>query len=110
MRTPFRCTVELPGDGAAIVTVVGDLDLATATQFAEAVASSPPLRLFNLSETTFIDSRGVRALLLASGDARPVPEVIGATGPARRALELIGADQMFEMHNSVSSSLDVTTS
>jgi hypothetical protein len=39
-----------------------------------------------------------------------VPVVIGATGPARRALELIGAEQMFEMHNSVSSWLDVTTS
>lgn len=56
----FATTVER---GHRIVTVRCDIDMATATQFRRHVeAATEPLVIIDLTEVTFIDSAGVRAL------------------------------------------------
>ena len=63
-RPVFSLDVSPGDDGEAIVTVAGELDLASADQFAFAVAdrlSAGPV-LIDLSRLTFMDSAGVRAM------------------------------------------------
>ena len=53
-------------DGASIVVIEGELDLASASQFVELMSGLSSERvpvILDLSSVTFVDSSGVRALL-----------------------------------------------
>jgi anti-anti-sigma factor len=83
-------------EGAAVVTVDGELDMATAGRLVGAVAELPgghePVVL-DLSNVSFLDSSGVRALLEVSDRATDGGRPIGLLRPSvavTRLLDLVG--------------------
>lgn len=86
-------------DGRVVVRVEGDLDLASAAEFEDALADSPDgLKLIlDLGACTFLDSAGIRAI--AAAVRRPAGVAIVASSPAvLRALELTTLDTMVSIH------------
>lgn len=89
-------------DGRVVVRVEGDLDLASAAEFENALAAVPDgLKLvLDLSACTFLDSAGIRAIAAAVGRSARV--AIVASNPAvLRALELTTLDTMVSMHTTL---------
>jgi anti-sigma B factor antagonist len=79
------------------ITVVGDLDALTATTLQKAVIDllrEPPRRIeINLRGVTFLDSAGIRALVLCHCDAQQRDCQLTVTDPhpmAYRVLEITG--------------------
>jgi anti-sigma B factor antagonist len=82
--------------GAAVVEVVGELDLATVPQWEAAVeraAADAPLVVLDLSTLSFVDSAGVHALfrMLSALDGRSKRLVIVAPpeSTVRRLLDIL---------------------
>lgn len=80
-------------DGECVVTVTGDVDLATAGQLRDALvrsaAAGHPLAV-DLSGVRFLDATGIGALVagrLATGGRF---RVVGATGVVHRVLSITG--------------------
>jgi anti-anti-sigma factor len=97
--------------GAGIeVRAKGDLDLANAERFGEAVLEAAPrgapVRLV-LDEIAFMDSTGVRALLHIAEQLRvqgsALALVCSPGTPARRLLDLLGLDVPFALDGSAPS-------
>lgn len=89
--------------GLTIITVVGELDIATAGELAEALGgehAAPPV--VDLTDTTFLDSTGVRTL--ANG-ARRHPELTlicpASNTVVHRVLDLTGFGQVLAVHGSL---------
>ena len=105
----FDVRVETTPAGAAVLRVSGELDLATASRFEEAVASAAPAThiVIDLSGCTFLDSAGMRSLVNASRDARPEGRVdLVTTDPGiLRVLEITGVDTVLAVHPSVEAAL-----
>lgn len=87
--------------GESLVTVCGDVDLATAAQFQEelarAVAGGLPVVL-DCSAVAFIDSMGLRSLLHATekAEAEGVQLRLAAvSAPVARILDLAGLSEIF---------------
>lgn len=85
-------------DGAVRVSLVGELDLASAQQmeehFAKVDEQAPRRVVVDLSGLTFIDSSGLRMLLLADARAREHSyELVLLAGPepVQRVFEMTGA-------------------
>ena len=85
-------------DGAAQVTLQGELDLASARQMEEHLASldeqGPSRVVVDLTGLEFIDSSGLRVLLLADARARERGyELVLLPGqePVQRVFEMTGA-------------------
>ncbi|HEX5309860.1 MAG TPA: STAS domain-containing protein [Solirubrobacteraceae bacterium] len=85
-------------DGAVTVTLRGELDLASVPTLEERLIeleqSLPPRILIDLTALTFIDSSGLRVLLLADGRAREQQRELiftDSTTTVRRVLEMTGA-------------------
>ena len=102
MTTP---AFELNSSRAAdilIVEVAGEVDMATAPQLAEAVegASGPCRRVVvDLSEVTFLDSSGLRAIPMVDPDVSHsvglvVPDREPLTPSARQLVHLAGRDDV----------------
>jgi anti-anti-sigma factor len=86
------------GDGVVTVTLVGELDLASVPvleQRLEAIERERAGRIvIDLAGVSFIDSSGLRVLLLAAGRAREGEYELRLTQPTdavRRVLEMTGA-------------------
>ncbi len=66
-RTPTACRIENGQiDGAAMIVIDGELDLASAPQLTDTITGLSELSepvVLDLSSVTFVDSSGVRALL-----------------------------------------------
>jgi anti-sigma B factor antagonist len=96
-----------PG-GAHVVQVSGDLDLATAPLLDEALADvSGEMLVIDLSDCTFLDSAGIRALLGAArgrSEAPPVRIVTADPGMVR-LFEITGVDKLMHVHPSVDAAL-----
>jgi anti-sigma B factor antagonist len=88
----------------AVVAVAGEVDMQTAPDLQTAIetASSRALEIWvDVSDTTFMDSSGLHALVqsrahLAEAGRRLV--LICPQGPVLRVLTLTGLDQLFEIH------------
>jgi anti-anti-sigma factor len=101
--TNFSLQVAHNGD-AVLLTASGDLDLA-ATEPAEgelrrAEATGPKLLVFDLNAVEFIDSSGLRVLLLAATRASEAGRrfvVARASGQVKRVIEMTGGDRLFEL-------------
>jgi anti-anti-sigma factor len=95
-------TVERNG-GVSIVTVTGDLDVASATEVESALASGGPL-LADLSKVAFIDSYGLRTLLQRQRQADSDGDAFAIACPEDsalfRLLELVGTTGVFRIHRS----------
>ena len=92
----FRCEAVPDGD-AVRITPVGELDMATSLDFAGAVQrvreSAPGRLVLDLSEVSFIDSTGIRAVLRARQEAERdgVPCTVAPGPPAvQRAFAVAG--------------------
>jgi len=85
-------------DDSLLVSVIGELDMATAPEFEQAVelAQDGSTIVVDLRELTFIDSTGIRALLkvYASGqDGRSTVSFVRGSDSVQRVLQLAGAEQ-----------------
>jgi len=84
-------------DGNGGLKLAGELDVATAPRFSEVLAATSAQGdvVLDLSELTFLDSCGVRALLEAArarnGDGPIV--VLDPSAAVSRVFEIIGLDQ-----------------
>jgi anti-anti-sigma factor len=83
--------------GTAEVVLTGELDIAVLEdaerQVEEAAADGPALLIIDLSRLTFVDSSGVRLVLLADDRARAAGRRVAVrlgTGPARRVFQALG--------------------
>jgi anti-anti-sigma factor len=88
------------------VHVAGDLDLATALQFEDALAGAAPAPhvVIDLSECTFVDSTGMRLIASTVRDTDRVSVV--ATDPGiLRVLEITAMDTMVAVHPTVDAAL-----
>jgi anti-sigma B factor antagonist len=91
-----RIAVRDDDPGEAVVTVVGEIDLATRGQLCESlhtVTAVPSVKriVVDLTRTRFMDASGIHALVhgyRAARDAGIDYHITGANGPVRRVLEI----------------------
>lgn len=83
-------------DGVVAVVAVGDIDLGNVERFeqvlTEAAAGSPAL-LIDLTETTYCDSAGIRALFSVAAGTELTLRIRSA-GPLRKLLDISGLDRI----------------
>jgi len=97
-----------PLDARALVTVAGEVDLETASQFGDhalaALREVSPHLVLDLSGVTFMDSTGLKVLLSVqhrSDLAHGSLAIVGTTRPVRRILELTGLDDAFALYDTL---------
>jgi anti-anti-sigma factor len=103
----FDVQVELVA-GASVAHVVGDLDLATADRLEEALADATAGRVvIDLTQCTFLDSAGVRAIAACVRDhASDGGVVLVADDPGiLRILEITGIASTVSLHRSLDTAL-----
>lgn len=104
-RTDFAVAVERVDD-CFVVSVDGDLDLASADEFDAALSptASAAHVVIDLSSCTFLDSAGMRVI---AAMVREVPRVsVVATDPSvLRVLEITAVDTMVAVHSSLEDAL-----
>lgn len=110
MAIPAFDLVTSRTDDAAVVRVIGELDLSTAPQLRELLAELAGNRPFDvtldLAEMAFIDSTGVsvfvsslKRLRAAGGDLA----LQSPTAPAMKVLEITGLTSVFTIHSQAAS-------
>jgi anti-sigma B factor antagonist len=92
-RDPFFSVAVHCSDHGTVVSVAGELDLATAPELARALASVEGDVTVDLSAATFADPSGLRVLLVAGGGRR-VRVLCRVGGPVARLLALTGTEQL----------------
>lgn len=94
-------TVEPDAQDGCVVVVDGEVDIASAAAFDDAVTSaialSPERVAFDLSGTTFFDSSGLAVLLAAANRATTVT-IRRASAAARRVIEVSGLTDTLGLH------------
>jgi anti-sigma B factor antagonist len=104
-------TVEtLPEGRAVVVRVEGDLDLATSSDFEQAIETADLGQriVIDLSECTFLDSSAVRVLVQTARAAEAVggTVVLIARDPSvRRVLEIAAVDTVLPVHDTLEAAL-----
>jgi anti-sigma B factor antagonist len=99
----FEITDAREGD-RAVVTVSGEIDIATAGQVREALLrageTGAPEVVVDLSDVSFMDSTGLNALVVAhkaiGGDGRRLV-IVCPDGPARRAIDVSGLHEVLHL-------------
>lgn len=111
MGTPFSVAVA-DRDGHVVVTVAGDVDLATAARFRDAslaaVGIEPTTIVIDLSEVTFMDSTGLGVLVLLRRKARSRRSRLRLVSSRATAaiLKVSGLDQAFDVHPTLDAAVD----
>lgn len=93
-------------DDCVVVRVEGELDMASAGELENAIASSlaSPHVVLDLSECTFLDSAGMRIIAATVRDAQRMSVV--ATDPGiLRVLEITAVDTIVAVHPSLEEAL-----
>jgi anti-sigma B factor antagonist len=97
-------------DGAAVVHVTGDIDLASADRLRDALL--PLVKrgtvVVDGAEVTFCDSAGLRVILLANHEAREAHtafRLVAPSEPLNRVLELAGALPLVDVFPDAGSAL-----
>ena len=87
-------------DGQPVITVAGDLDIASVEGLRAAVdaamAKRPEELTFDLAALRFMDSAGIAVLLGAAGSV-PTVRLRNPTRAVRRVVELTGLTQILEI-------------
>lgn len=93
-----QLTISVAPEGdAAVVRLVGELDMAEAPALTEAFAAvDAPSIVVDLSGLTFLDSSGLRVLVLAHRADRPLTLRSPSVAVAR-ALTVSGVDQLLRI-------------
>jgi anti-sigma B factor antagonist len=98
----FRVAID-HRDGGVVVKVIGEVDLATAPSLWETIIQAmtmAPDLIVDLSETTFLDSSGLKVIVDAY---KRLGEVDGSIvlrappGPVRRVLHITGLDRVLQI-------------
>ncbi|MDQ3123054.1 MAG: STAS domain-containing protein [Actinomycetota bacterium] len=93
-------------NGALVITVSGEVDVAGETQFVrqvvDGVGTTDAQRVvLDLSRVAFMDSTGLRMLLLCKRRAEerriPLTLSITADGPVSRLIDVSGVAEMFQL-------------
>ena len=113
-RAPiFSLSVSEAAGGKAVVAAAGELDVATAPQLLNAVASlaqqGTSAIAIDLSALTFIDSSGINALRTAvrSANARGVGAILAAPSErVLRVLELVNLAEILPLERSLPAALE----
>ena len=85
--------VQLDGSGGVLISVVGEFDVALHDSFVRAVRRGRGDVVVDLSETTFLDSTGLRALVTGlndTGERGARLSIAHASEVARVSLEITG--------------------
>jgi len=81
-----------PGDGEVVVSAIGEVDLDTVREFQAAVDSAlegaPARLIFELGQTSFMDSSGLAVLVMASNRAKV--SIRNPSTMVRRVVEISG--------------------
>lgn len=101
-RQPFRMEERPDDDGTVWLTLVGELDLAVAPELSSRIAAlrrrAVDVRV-DLSRLEFVDSTGLRELIVAVTEARrngwSLQIEPGVAGEVERIIELVGAREFF---------------
>jgi anti-anti-sigma factor len=99
------------GPGRFVVTLAGELDLAAADGFwteLQPLIESSGVVVLDGTELSFLDSSGLRVLLLANARAKEVGGKLRLVAPhraVRRTLELTGANELVTTCDSVDEAL-----
>jgi len=97
-------------DAALVVTVIGEVDLATAPQLRDvlehAITTAPAVLVLDMSEVSYFDSTGLDVLIhistaLDTGRLRLV-----ASAAVIRPLTLTGIDSLIPLHPDLASALE----
>ena len=108
------CSVssELVGNGVAVVSVAGEVDLHTAPLLRRALSTALEENghgiVVDLAECEFVDSAALGALVEANarlGQRDRRLSLVAPDGGVRRAIELMGLDRVFAVHESRASAL-----
>ena len=109
MEAPFACATTAFGHGY-LVTVAGEVDIATAPQLAEILANAAnggDVRV-DISAVTFLDSSGLQALVAAHRYITRSGRRMIVCGPldplVHRTLEITGLRELFDIENAPVSS------
>lgn len=100
-RGGFKCDGQRFSDGTALVTVAGELDIASADQLRSVLAelrSQGDIEqlVVDLTDVPFIDSSGMGVLVGAQRLAeRPLRVVVAPEGSVHRSLRLTSLDKIF---------------
>lgn len=109
----FEVKTEQASDETLTVRVIGELDLSTHEQLREPLVGAADQNnsvIVDLSECEFIDSSGIRALLVGheaiagNGGGRLV--VAGPQPQVMRVLEMTGLGEAIPVHESVEQALE----
>ncbi len=98
---------------ATVLTVCGEVDLATAPALETAIDASlaerPSTLIIDLAQVTFLASAGMAALVAAHQRAGAQTRIaVVAEGPATsRQLKITNLDQVFDLHPSLDAALAV---
>jgi len=104
MTNRFECDIQNAEAGAdCVVTVRGDIDLASAADFESALqtalAGSPASIVIDLAALSFMDSSGLRVLVSLSKEAESRGATLGLRNiprHAQRVLDITGLTEWFE--------------
>jgi anti-anti-sigma factor len=96
--------VFIDGDGVCIVR--GELDEFTGSELEATLRGRPDISTIDLGEVSFVDSAGLRALLIARQERTDVGATIGirrSSGAVRRVMRLAGVAHLFSHHEGATS-------
>lgn len=96
-RDPFFSVVVRDAHDATVVSVAGELDVATAPELSRALASLEGNVTVDLSSATFADPSGLRVLLDARAGNCRVRVLRRRGGPVARLLALTGTERLLEV-------------
>lgn len=108
------CSVssERLGNGIAVVSVAGEVDLYTAPLLSRALSAALEANghgiVVDLAECEFVDSAALGTLVEANarlGERDRRLSLVAPEGGVRRAIELMGLDRVFALHESRASVL-----
>jgi anti-anti-sigma factor len=81
-------------DDAAGLSVIGELDMATAPELARTLAELGPDLNVDMSRCTFMDSSGISVVVEAKAGCVPGLAIVNPSGAVRRVLTLCGLAEL----------------
>jgi anti-anti-sigma factor len=113
MSIPLQLSTTRIGAAAALVTVVGEIDLATAGELGDhlvaALHEAGPDVVLDLSQVTFMDSTGLKVLLAAHRRAQLAGGHLALAGAGRSVLKVLtitGLDRTFLLAETVDGAIE----
>ena len=97
LSDPFFSLVVRQSDTGTVVTVAGELDVATAPELAQALADAEGQVTVDLSATTFADPAALRVLLAARADGVRIHVLPRRGGQVARLLALTQTEELLSL-------------